>query len=239
MLIGPPAASAQPPVDEFGELADFLASARNTAPSMDMPTLEGFLTAIVIGPQRVLPSQWLPWVWDQENGKDEPAFDGQEQANRILSLLMRKYNSLIDTDDSASAPFTPRFGQNARFGAQQWCEGFLFAAMFDEPAWSRLMAMRPTWFTPFLRLCAADGVDVITGAGDAPTWMNAIVPSLLHIRSHWRQHPAAVPGFTGHHNGAPRTRAAPKVGRNDPCPCCSGKKFKRCCGADTKPSPLH
>lgn len=26
-------------------------------------------------------------------------------------------------------------------------------------------------------------------------------------------------------------RAAPKVGRNDPCPCGSGKKFKKCCGA--------
>jgi hypothetical protein len=28
----------------------------------------------------------------------------------------------------------------------------------------------------------------------------------------------------------PRARAAAKVGRNDPCPCGSGKKFKRCCG---------
>ncbi|MEW6079572.1 MAG: YchJ family protein [Thermodesulfobacteriota bacterium] len=26
-------------------------------------------------------------------------------------------------------------------------------------------------------------------------------------------------------------RDAPKVGRNDPCPCGSGKKFKKCCGA--------
>jgi preprotein translocase subunit SecA len=26
------------------------------------------------------------------------------------------------------------------------------------------------------------------------------------------------------------TRAGPKVGRNDPCPCGSGKKFKNCCG---------
>ncbi|MBQ8412376.1 MAG: SEC-C domain-containing protein, partial [Lachnospiraceae bacterium] len=24
----------------------------------------------------------------------------------------------------------------------------------------------------------------------------------------------------------------PKVGRNDPCPCGSGKKFKKCCGAN-------
>jgi SEC-C motif-containing protein len=28
----------------------------------------------------------------------------------------------------------------------------------------------------------------------------------------------------------PVVRAEPKVGRNDPCPCGSGKKFKRCCG---------
>jgi uncharacterized protein YecA (UPF0149 family) len=26
-------------------------------------------------------------------------------------------------------------------------------------------------------------------------------------------------------------REVPKVGRNDPCPCGSGKKFKKCCGA--------
>ena len=28
----------------------------------------------------------------------------------------------------------------------------------------------------------------------------------------------------------PVTRTSPKVGRNDPCPCGSGKKFKQCCG---------
>ena len=28
----------------------------------------------------------------------------------------------------------------------------------------------------------------------------------------------------------PVTREEPKVGRNDPCPCGSGKKYKRCCG---------
>jgi uncharacterized protein YecA (UPF0149 family) len=28
-------------------------------------------------------------------------------------------------------------------------------------------------------------------------------------------------------------RGAAKVGRNDPCPCGSGKKYKRCCGLTT------
>ncbi|MBQ7822482.1 MAG: SEC-C domain-containing protein, partial [Clostridia bacterium] len=29
----------------------------------------------------------------------------------------------------------------------------------------------------------------------------------------------------------PTVRSAAKVGRNDPCPCGSGKKYKKCCGA--------
>lgn len=32
-------------------------------------------------------------------------------------------------------------------------------------------------------------------------------------------------------SAAPVKREAPKTGRNDPCPCGSGKKFKKCCGA--------
>ena len=42
----------------------------------------------------------------------------------------------------------------------------------------------------------------------------------------------------GHHHGPggagpqePIKRAEPKVGRNDPCPCGSGKKYKKCCEA--------
>ena len=31
--------------------------------------------------------------------------------------------------------------------------------------------------------------------------------------------------------GRPYVRNAPKVGRNDPCPCGSGRKYKRCCGS--------
>jgi preprotein translocase subunit SecA len=31
---------------------------------------------------------------------------------------------------------------------------------------------------------------------------------------------------------APKKRKEPKVGRNDLCPCGSGKKYKYCCGKD-------
>ncbi len=33
------------------------------------------------------------------------------------------------------------------------------------------------------------------------------------------------------HAGQPLKRLEPKIGRNDPCSCGSGKKFKKCCGA--------
>jgi len=34
-----------------------------------------------------------------------------------------------------------------------------------------------------------------------------------------------------HHKPTPYVRVEPKVGRNDPCVCGSGKKYKKCCGA--------
>jgi preprotein translocase subunit SecA len=41
---------------------------------------------------------------------------------------------------------------------------------------------------------------------------------------------AAVAVGAGHAGAQPVQRDAPKVGRNDPCPCGSGKKFKHCHG---------
>ncbi|MDQ8022338.1 MAG: DUF1186 domain-containing protein [Moraxellaceae bacterium] len=43
--------------------------------------------------------------------------------------------------------------------------------------------------------------------------------------------PAAVGDVLHIDNGTPFARTDAKVGRNDPCPCGSGKKYKKCCGA--------
>ena len=54
---------------------------------------------------------------------------------------------------------------------------------------------------------------------------------------------AGVTGFRDYFRGetraefaapqAPHARRGPKVGRNDPCPCGSGRKHKKCCGASS------
>jgi uncharacterized protein YecA (UPF0149 family) len=46
----------------------------------------------------------------------------------------------------------------------------------------------------------------------------------------YREKAAGVPGASLAGMEWPIRRTEPKVGRNDPCPCGSGKKFKKCCG---------
>ncbi len=62
---------------------------------------------------------------------------------------------------------------------------------------------------------------------------------VLHERSRFKKKDNRwyyVDGQHIHEGQAPRTesdapvKAAPKIGRNAPCPCGSGKKYKRCCG---------
>jgi uncharacterized protein len=43
----------------------------------------------------------------------------------------------------------------------------------------------------------------------------------------------AAGGIRGHAFGPEPQPTASKIGRNDPCPCGSGKKYKRCCESAT------
>jgi uncharacterized protein YecA (UPF0149 family) len=48
--------------------------------------------------------------------------------------------------------------------------------------------------------------------------------------SHEQQERAASTPVGGPAKPTTVRRGQPKVGRNDPCPCGSGKKYKKCCG---------
>ncbi|MFZ4802085.1 MAG: UPF0149 family protein, partial [Chlorobium sp.] len=69
---------------ELDELQDFLLSDAVPQRAMLLDTLDGFFTALVIGPGTVLPSTWLPFVWDMSGRKEEPKFETLEQAQRIV-----------------------------------------------------------------------------------------------------------------------------------------------------------
>jgi hypothetical protein len=138
-LIGAPSEKQEPrnldqPLTEaeLNELDDFLANAANEDASMDVSTLDGFLTAISIGPRFVRPSEWLPWVWDMDEGEVEAEFENEEQADRIMSLVLRHYNTVIDTFNTDPSSFEPIFWRGTQWGAAEWCEGFITGFLFNE-----------------------------------------------------------------------------------------------------------
>ena len=56
-----------------------------------------------------------------------------------------------------------------------------------------------------------------------------MVASLVRIYRYFEPHRRSLARTPVH---APRRREGPKIGRNEPCPCGSGRKYKHCCAAD-------
>ncbi len=66
-------------------------------------------------------------------------------------------------------------------------------------------------------------------AEKAEDLLAGMAAGLARAYRHFAPHRQAAAGAMGRH--ATHRRSAPKVGRNDPCPCGSGKKLKHCCGS--------
>ncbi|MFP6735344.1 MAG: UPF0149 family protein, partial [Rhodospirillales bacterium] len=70
----------------FEELDEFLMSDNSPENSFLLPDLDGFLTGIVVGPELIMPSEWVPIIW----GDGEPEFEDEEHAERILGIIMAR-----------------------------------------------------------------------------------------------------------------------------------------------------
>src|SRR5215207_9340415 len=80
----------------------YLLSDQSPPECMLLSDLDGFLTGIAIGPEVVMPSEWLPYVW----GGEEPVFDDPAQASAILGTIMGRYNAILrEVEAGAFGPF--------------------------------------------------------------------------------------------------------------------------------------
>lgn len=230
--------------DELLRLQAFLDTPGLDDTSMDVAAMEGYFAALAIGPRTVMPSQWMPWVWDMDEGEAQPTFVDATEANAWMQLIFRQYNGVVrDLMESPSA-FRPIYAQDAHWSALTWCQGFMLGIELDADDWAPLLVSEPTWLTPFSRLGTGEGLALTERHGDAEVWLEQILPSLQKMQEYWRAQREAVPAGKVEDSfpfgaGAQTThmRNSPKVGRNDPCPCGSGKKFKKCCA--TTSDTLH
>lgn len=52
----------------------------------------------------------------------------------------------------------------------------------------------------------------------------------MEIKQNFQAKPVEGKAEDGKQKAEPKQAKSNKVGRNDPCPCGSGKKYKNCCG---------
>jgi yecA family protein len=227
--MGPPDAEPDDPDDptigirltdeEENWLNGFLLSER--APSaMTLEQLDGFFTGLLCGPKPTTLADHVGQVWSLDG--TAPRFDNDAQRDYVMALLARHWTA-IETRLMLGLPLKPLVndGSGERAG-NSWAVGFVAALDTDEAAW-----------TPLLDHHVAGSLIVAVAAlafnrdGNKPLSAKTrrdLVKGLplipLRIREFW----TAPESFTG------PVRVA-KVGRNDPCPCGSGRKFKKCCGA--------
>lgn len=210
--------------EQLKHLGDFLLSEAVPEDCMTLTELDGFLTAIVVCPEMIMPSEWMPEIW----GSDEPVFDDMEQAQTITGGIMGRYNDIIkelDTDN-----YGPIFDYDERTEEtlwEIWAEGFFRGISLRSDAWRFTNAGAQEAFGAFLRLIeltneTEDEIEPIDGDAQLLELAPDVIYHTVYELHKDRKKLAANPFKAANQN-------TPKVGRNDPCPCGSGKKFKKCC----------
>jgi uncharacterized protein len=211
--------------DELDRLEAFLLSDDTGEEAMMIDELHGFLTAVVSGPDMIMPSEFYPEIWGQ------PEFDTMAQAQEMSALVMRLYNEV--SRSLRAGEFEPLIMERPRKRggpipiAEGWCVGYVRGIKLRVESWQPHLSALSEWLFPISTFGIIDGK--VSAALQPKTLAEhrelcAKLPeSALAIHRYFRKHaPSPVRSVL---------RAAPKIGRNDPCPCGSGKKYKKCHGA--------
>lgn len=198
--------------------------------NFDFDSLHGFLTAIYCAPQIIMPSVWIQHIINP--GEDEIVPLIFKETDKLLKEAMELYNNI--GSDVLQGQYLP------------YMNGYEFKSRHENPP---LM-----WCKGFLKGAALWGMDFNKKKNKKIFYI--IMPIVIHINpEEWINHLkedgkmsdeefldniySDIPDcvyilrdlFIIHNenedNEIPFTN---KVGRNEPCPCGSGKKYKYCCG---------
>ncbi len=176
--------------DEFEELDAWLE--RRSTGICDIVELEGFLTAIVIGPNTVSPNLWLPKVW----GGRAPKFKDLAEMNHFIALVMGLHNDLVLIFDQAPEQFRPTFYESKVEVRRvqivdEWCVGFLKGMRLDPAGWKPLKREQPELLKPIELFGSKAGWRELKAGGDEKMhrrWSPKIAPAVRSIHAYWIPH---------------------------------------------------
>jgi uncharacterized protein len=240
-----PTPLADAELDRLEQILTDLAARHEATP--DLEQLDGFLAAVACGPRQPPPETWLPVLLG-----DPPPFADAAQRDELVGLVTRRYGEVLAAvdapverldDERALSPLltdwdavrehTPpaereALGELPALGAV-WASGFLQCVEAYEDDWLlpdddpgnefvdgclqlfEILASDPAEMPPEAREMSQD-----ERLADA-LW------AVYDLRDFWRERASRRP--------VKQVPRQPGPGRNDPCPCGSGKKYKKCHGA--------
>ena len=236
---------------EFAELDDLLAETPEPLEPLDAVMLDGYLCGVIVQPVLLEPSTWLAHVFDFD-ATPLPENADATWLERTSALIMRRHAALnrAIVEDGWFDPLVLEF--DAEHPPAPLAEGEVDTMAGLNPVSQSLMP----WVAGFQHatLCFPDLTEMPDDAV-----MSALARLYRHLPTETeeerevvatldREHPLAtldeameelVVTIADLHDLTRDARYkvdtvrrdAPKVGRNDPCPCGSGKKFKQCHGA--------
>lgn len=247
-----PAVSNRPLSDD--ELAAYDDLLQRVSEGADLPLtvegLDGFVTALIVAPRLVMPSEYFPVLFgDAGLG----VFVDQAEMARFMDCFHRRWNDIaralnapVDSlaDPRALAPLILDWdaildglpaAESAALKAgglpayaELWAAGFLLAVEHWEDDWalppdSKDEAFVDACLDPYYTLITADADwTAEESESSREAHVARAIWAAYDLREFWLDR--------GLSPIAP-IRKTPEPGRNDPCPCGSGKKYKKCCGA--------
>jgi len=220
---------------ELDRLAEFLRSSKGGR-AMNIEEVDGFFAALVAGPEVVPPSEYLPEVFGGEMS-DACEFAGIDEANDVLGLMMRHWNGIAAAlhRGDVHLPILLEDDSGVCRG-NDWSRGFMRGVGMRREAWAELFADEEQCgcMIPVLMLYHEHDEDPeLRPDPIGPEKREEVIVGMAAgiVRAYRYFRPDGQRVATAYR--AETKRRPRKIGRNEPCPCGSGKKYKRCCGEAT------
>jgi uncharacterized protein len=226
--------------DELDQLDAMLLSVPIDADGMLLSEFNGFCAGLVVCPEMIMPGEWLPCVW----GESTEHFETAEDIQSVTDLIMRHYNDVAHSLTPPEIEYGPLYDEDKRTGEilwEPWCCGFERAMRLRPGSWQRIVESGDEEAAASITMMLALH-DIAEGQSDLPRASIKVltedapdlIPNLVLTLNEWVKSGMRAEPF--HAFAAANQSDAPfqgtKVGRNAPCPCGSGRKYKHCCGSN-------
>jgi uncharacterized protein len=174
----------------------------------------------------IKPSEWLPALW----GEFEPQWGSSAESEATVSLLLRHMNGIANTLMESPEKFEPIVLEHDREGetvtsVEEWSLGYMRGVELASTEWRSGGEELFEILFPIMAFATEKGRTTLNKleAEEVEALKRSIPDSVRRLHAYWLEQRLVTPGHQ------PVVQDEPRVGRNDPCPCGSGKKFKKCC----------